>query len=242
MSSFFNIIKRLQLQFTISCDGYTIINGDLDLRGTGVTYLPERLVVGGSLLMSGCPIAILPMDLTVFHDLDLSLSHITSIPADLKLLGTLSLENSRVVTLPAGLELFYGLDLENTPLNSLPVNLNVGGYLNLKGTNVTALPNDLMVGGHLLLDAKKFTTNLAYRTLAYDEVPPVSGVEDKLTLIAGPPEEHTFSVFASWVCDEIRVYTPHFFGTPQEFRQVLAPEVVKRKVAECVDELKKKLG
>ena len=47
-----------KIEALITADGP--IEGDLDLRGTGITALPEGLQVGGSLDLSGTGITALP--------------------------------------------------------------------------------------------------------------------------------------------------------------------------------------
>ena len=68
------------------------VNGSLDLRGTGITSLPDNLTVGGYLDLRGTGITSLPDNLTVGGSLDLEGTGIThadaarvnhSLPADL---------------------------------------------------------------------------------------------------------------------------------------------------------------
>ena len=54
--------------------------GDLYLRNTQITSLPEGLKVGGSLYLRNTPITSLPKGLTVGGDLDLYNTPITSLP------------------------------------------------------------------------------------------------------------------------------------------------------------------
>ena len=46
-------------------DGKPFYGGSLDLRGTGITALPDNLTVGGSLDLRGTGITALPNNLTV---------------------------------------------------------------------------------------------------------------------------------------------------------------------------------
>ena len=62
-------------------DGHPYYGGDLYLRGTGITSLPEGLTVGGSLYLRGTGITSLPEGLTVGGSLDLeNCTGITSLP------------------------------------------------------------------------------------------------------------------------------------------------------------------
>jgi hypothetical protein len=88
--------------------------GDLDLRNTPITSLPNNLSVGGGLYLYNTPI--------------------TSLPDNLKVGGYLYLENTKITSLPDNLKVGGNLDLYNTPITSLPNNLSVGGFLNLGNT------------------------------------------------------------------------------------------------------------
>ena len=56
------------------------IEGDLDLRGTGITALPDGLHVGGHLDLRGTGITALPDGLSVGGHLDLRGTGITNVP------------------------------------------------------------------------------------------------------------------------------------------------------------------
>ena len=114
--------------------------GDLDLRNTPITSLPDNLKqVGGYLDLSNTPI--------------------TSLPDNLKHVGGyLDLYNTPITKLPDNLTVGGWLDLNNTPITSLPDNLTVGGDLNLNNTPITKLPDNLTVGGDLWLYNTKITT------------------------------------------------------------------------------------
>ena len=51
-------------------DGKPYYGGDLDLRGTAITSLPDNLTVGGGLYLQGTAITSLPDNLTVGGGLD----------------------------------------------------------------------------------------------------------------------------------------------------------------------------
>ena len=112
-------------------DGKPFYGGSLDLRGTGITALPDNLTVGGYLDLENCTgITALPDNLTVGGSLDLRGTGITALPDNLTVGGYLDLENC-------------------TGITALPDNLTVGDYLDLRGTGITALPDNLTVGGSL---------------------------------------------------------------------------------------------
>ena len=92
-------------------------NGNLYLRGTNITALPDNLAVGGWLDLSGTNITALPDNLTVGGSLDLSDTKITALPDNLTVGG--------------------GLYLSGTNITALPDNLTVGGGLDLIGTGIT---------------------------------------------------------------------------------------------------------
>ncbi len=99
-------------------DGNTY-RGSLDLGGTGITSLPNGLVVGGDLDLSGTAITSLPDGLTVAGDLNLEgCTGITSLPDGLTVAGDLNLEGC-------------------TGITSLPDGLTVAGDLYLRGTGIT---------------------------------------------------------------------------------------------------------
>jgi hypothetical protein len=147
-----------------------VIKGDLDLRGTritslpqglkvggnlylsrtSITSLPQGLVVGGTIYLRGTPITSLPQGLVVSGILDLSYTHITSLPQDLKVGGDLDLQGSLITSLPQGLKVGDGLFLQHTLITSLPQGLEVSGDLWLTGTPITSLPQDLVVGKSIL--------------------------------------------------------------------------------------------
>jgi len=89
--------------------------GDLDLRKTPITSLPDNLkVIGG--------------------DLYLLNTKITSLPDNLKVGGNLDLRDTPITSLPDNLQVGGGLNLGNTPITSLPDNLQIGGNLYLSNT------------------------------------------------------------------------------------------------------------
>jgi hypothetical protein len=125
------------------------VGRDLKLENTPITSLPQGLKVGGSLWLTGTSITSLPQDLVVGDSLLLSDTPITSLPQGLKVSGDLSLRGTPITSLPQGLEVGDWLDLTGTPITSLPQGLKVGGSLWLKNTPITSLPQDLQVGGNI---------------------------------------------------------------------------------------------
>jgi hypothetical protein len=135
-----------------------VVNGDLDLRGTPITSLPQGLVVGGNLYLSRTPITSLPQGLVVGGDLDLRGSLITSLPRGLKVGIGLYLQKTPITSLPQDLEVSGDLWLTDTPIASLPQGLKVGGNFYLSRTPITSLPQGLVVDGDLLLRETPITS------------------------------------------------------------------------------------
>ena len=65
------------------------VKGDLSLRGSKITSLPEGLEVGGDLMLYKSAIESLPKDLIVGGSLELSYSKIISLPKGLEVGGGL---------------------------------------------------------------------------------------------------------------------------------------------------------
>jgi hypothetical protein len=128
-----------------------VVKGDLDLRSSSITSLPDGLRVGGDLNLSNTPIASLPDGLRVGGSLNLRDSSIASLPAGFQVGGDLGLSGTRITSLPDDLKVGGSLDLARTPIKSLPADLRVGGYLNLARTRIASLPDGLKVGGALYL-------------------------------------------------------------------------------------------
>lgn len=96
------------------------VGGDLDLRRTAITALPDHLSVGDGFYLSG--------------------SAITALPATLRVKGNLDLSGSAIKALPDNLHVDGSLDLSGTAIMALPERLNVGRDLYLKGTTIKTIP------------------------------------------------------------------------------------------------------
>ena len=70
------------------------VKGDLNLKNTPITSLPDNLQVGGSLFIYRTPFTSLPDNLKVGRHLNLSDTKITSLPDNLKIGGNLFLYNN----------------------------------------------------------------------------------------------------------------------------------------------------
>lgn len=138
--------------------------GDLNLVGTEIEYLPNNLKqVGGYFDLSNTPIRSLPNDLIVWDSLDLNGTPIQSLPDGLKVVSYLDLTNAPIKSLPEDLGVGGTLNLRNTPIQSLPNGLKVGGSLVLYNCkSLKSLPNNLEVENDLFLQftplSKKYTT------------------------------------------------------------------------------------
>ena len=92
------------------------VKGDLDLRFSSITSLPEGLKVGGDLNLRKANITSLPEGLKVGGDLMLYKSAIESLPKDLIVGGSLELSYSKITSLPKGLEVHRSLFIKNIAL------------------------------------------------------------------------------------------------------------------------------
>ncbi|WP_425107203.1 PcfJ domain-containing protein [Ancylobacter sp.] len=122
----------------------------LDLRGTGITSLPENLTVGDWLDLSGTGITSLSENLTVGGSLYLSGTGITSLPENLTVGGSLYLSGTGITSLSENLTVGGWLDLRGTGITSLSENLTVGGSLDLSGTGITSLPKSAKLKGRVI--------------------------------------------------------------------------------------------
>jgi Leucine-rich repeat (LRR) protein len=150
-------LDKLRVKYVVAADGALTVGGELDLRGTQITQLPEGLHVGGGLYLSGTQITQLPDNLTVGGWLDLSGTQITQLPEGLTVGGWLDLSGTQITQLPEGLHVGGWLDLSGTQITQLPDNLTVGGGRYLSGTQITQLPDNLTVGGELDLRGTQIT-------------------------------------------------------------------------------------
>ena len=135
-----------------------IVNGNLDLRKSHITSLPQGLKVGGNLDLRDSHITSLPQGLEVGRTLDLRHSLITSLPQGLEVGRTLDLSFTRITSLPQGLKVGDNLYLSHTPITFLPQDLKVGGNLLLSNTPITSLPQGLKLGLNLLLRGTPITS------------------------------------------------------------------------------------
>ena len=92
--------------------------GNLDLRGTPITALPDNLTVGGSLDLRGTLITALPDNLTVGGSLCLSGTPITALPNNLTVGRCLCLSGTLITALPDNLTVGCGLCLSDTSITS----------------------------------------------------------------------------------------------------------------------------
>ncbi len=102
--------------------------GDLDLRGSSIEFLPKNLTeVNGDLLLYRC-------------------KNLKSLPSGLKVKGSLKLTNTSITELPQDLEVGRSIYLSGSLIEKLPENLTVNGRLHLDGCkNITSLPNGLKI-------------------------------------------------------------------------------------------------
>ena len=132
-------------------------NGDLDLRGTGFTKLPDNLTVEGYLDLQETGITELPNGLTVEGWLGLDGTEIAELPDNLSVGGGLGLKGTKIKDIPNNLIVGGWLDLSYTKITELPDDLIVGSGLDLCGTKIVELPDNLTVGDWLDLSSTKIT-------------------------------------------------------------------------------------
>jgi hypothetical protein len=109
----YQIVLQKKIQQYIKDGG----KGNLNLRNTPITSLPDNLQVGGVLDLHNTPITSLPDNLQVGGYLDLFNTKITSLPDNLQVGGYLNLRNTKITSLPDNLNVGGGLYLRNTPLS-----------------------------------------------------------------------------------------------------------------------------
>jgi hypothetical protein len=127
--------------------------GNLDLRGTPLEYLPEGLTsVGGYLDLSYSKIKKLPDKLEKINgNLYLTNTSIEYLPENLiDISGCLVLSYSQIRKLPDKLKINKSFYLYNVPIQYLPDNLiSIDGDLELSKSKIKKLPNDLKIQGNL---------------------------------------------------------------------------------------------
>jgi hypothetical protein len=143
-----------------------VIEGDLDLRGTDITELPENLTVSGFLDLEGA-------------------TCITKLPENLTVGGYIDLKNTNITELPENFTVGGYLNLENTKITKLPENLTVGDYLNLRDTDITELPENLTVGGDLILEDTNITNYPVVYNCGSEDLAIYLDLEDKDLIVMG---------------------------------------------------------
>ena len=96
-------------EYMIDDDLNIYVRGDLWLRRTQITELPDNLRVGGSL--------------------DLAETQITKLPDNLSVGGYLNLQGTQITELPDNLRVGGLLDLRGTQITKLPKSLKVEGTI-----------------------------------------------------------------------------------------------------------------
>ena len=92
-------------EYIINADFSIDVRGNLDLRGTQITSLPDNLSVKGYLNLRGTNITSLPDNLNVGGCLYLEGTKITSLPDNLNVGGCLYLEGTKITSLPDSLSI-----------------------------------------------------------------------------------------------------------------------------------------
>lgn len=111
-SKTYNIIIQKQIQQYIKNGS----KGSLDLYNIPIISLPDGLIVGGELDLRKTKITTLPNNLKVKRDIDLSGIPIESLSNGLEVGGDLDLSYTKIKTLPNDLKVGGNLDLTGTPI------------------------------------------------------------------------------------------------------------------------------
>jgi len=128
--------------------------GDLDLRGSPIEFLPKNLTeVNGDLLLYRCKnLKSLPSGLKIKGSLHIPNSSITELPQDLEVGRSINLSGSLIEKLPENLTVNGRLDLKDCKnIRSLPNGLKIKYSLDIQDSNIEELPPDLNVGRDLFL-------------------------------------------------------------------------------------------
>ena len=128
---------------------------DLNLSGTNVDYLPEKLILGKFVFLNleNTPITKLPKEITIPGFLDLSYSNIKELSGNIT--GYINLRYTPIKELPDNLKLNSSLILNNTQIKELPKGLKIGGNLILNNI-ITELPDDLYVKKYIIVNKEQY--------------------------------------------------------------------------------------
>ena len=138
----------------------TLVGGDLTLYASGITKLPDNLVVKGTLFISQCPnITTIPEGIK-YKSLKLFICPaITSISKPKNKIEDLTIDDcSSFAKLPNGIKAEYIRIQQCPPFTKLPDNITCK-VLNISSTKVSEIPNNLKVYRFLLRNtplAKKY--------------------------------------------------------------------------------------
>lgn len=141
-----------------------LIEGYLDLRGSGVKFLPAGIKVRGTVNFSGGKNLTFPS--IEADSIDFSYASGISI-GQVRTTHDFSLRGTNTKRLPSGLHVGGRLDLSDSEIKALPEGLVVGKELNLTNAKVEYFPDDIVVKGDILLSGsaikalpKSFNTGL----------------------------------------------------------------------------------
>ena len=126
-----------------------VVGGGLCIEYTKIKKLPEGLTVGGGFYMNGTGITELPEGLVFKGDLDISETKIRKLPEGLTVGGGLYMSYTGITELPEGLMVGRYFYIEYTKIKKLPERLIVGGALSIRNTEIMELPEGLIVDGDL---------------------------------------------------------------------------------------------
>lgn len=121
---------------------------------TGITELPEGLMVGRYFYIEYTKIKKLPERLIVGGALSIRNTEIMELPEGLIVDGDLNVSDTEIKELPEGLVVGGWLDIRGSEIRKLPEKLTVGGDLYMDDTDIKELPESLVVAGDIYWDGK----------------------------------------------------------------------------------------
>ena len=124
-----------------------IVKGSLVVQSKEMTELPNGLVVHGNLDISGTKIKKIPDGIVVHGNLDVSGTLIRCIPKGC-VGGNLNASYTNIRTIPAGISIGGDLILRKTKVHRLNIS-KVVGSLDIRATPIDHLPDGFEVGGSI---------------------------------------------------------------------------------------------
>ena len=149
--------------------------------GGRLKALPKGLIVEGSMDLGGSMIKTLPEKLNVPGDFKAP-NNLISLPSNMTVGGSLNLNHCPITEYPKDVKVGKNVNLMDTKISTLPSNMKVPGDLDLFRTHVEKFPAGFVVKGKVRLPDGRVISSVNMRkepaTLIKDVVEPSSSVED----------------------------------------------------------------